>query len=231
MFDATYDPPVAQWPGLPDAPFAESRAADPFFMPGLLASMLDEIDYGLVVLDGAAAILFANHLARQELARAYWVQQTGHRFEACDETGALKIDRAMCDIARAQRSLISLDGEAGSLALSFVPLTCAGTAAAPQTAGQGALVAFSKRAACEVLTLRMFGEMHGLSIAENELLPAISCGLSVETIALQQHVAVSTVRSQVYSIRAKTGSTSLRTLMARLITLPPIRPALKTVAV
>lgn len=230
MYDSTYDPPVAHWAGLSGAPFAVAAGSEPFSMPAMLANMLDEIDYGLVVVDCDATILFANHLARQELVRAHWVQQTGLRLDACDEAGALKIDRAMQDIARTRRSLISLDGGGGSLALSFVPLACAAGAASRQANGQGALVAFSKRAACESLTLRLFGEMHGLSSAENELLPAISRGLSVENIALQQHVAVSTVRSQVYSIRAKTGCSSVRALMARLITLPPIRPALKTAA-
>ena len=58
-------------------------------------------------------------------------------------------------------------------------------------------------------------------------MPAISRGLSAEAIARQQCVAVTTVRTQLGSIREKTGARSLRTLMARLTSLPPIRPSLK----
>ena len=228
-----YGSSLENWGLIAGAQKSPAWNADPFALSGLLASMLDEIDYGLVVLAQDATILLANQLARDELAREKWVRQTGKRLDGCecDSYGggdAALIEHALQDALRGRRSLISLGGRTHSLALSFVPIQVPCDPALPYSKCPAALVVFGKQAVCEKLTLRMFGDIHGLSGAENQLLPAISCGLSAHAIAQQQHVAVSTVRSQLHSIRAKTGVKSVRTLMARLITLPPVRPLLKS---
>ena len=190
--------------------------------------MLDEIDYGLAVLDQDAGILLANQLAQDELAREKWVRQTGGRFDGCSGADSAKIDQALRDVQSARRSLIALGGRNESLTLSFVPLPLPDDAAASETSRPASLIVFGKREMCETLTLHMFGNLHGLSGAENQLLPAISRGLGAKAMAEQRHVAVSTVRSQLGSIRAKTGVSSVRALMACLTTLPPVRPALRT---
>ena len=116
-------------------------------------------------------------------------------------------------------------GADGELALSFVPLNSGLRSAAEIPEAPLALLIFGKRDACEALTLQQYGQLHGLTGAEQALLPAISRGLGVEAIAQQQCVALSTVRTQLGSIREKTGVTSLRMLMARLNNLPPLRPS------
>ena len=209
---------------------ALAGGVDPFALSGILAAMLDEIDYGLVVLDHEATILLANQLARDELARGTWIGETGNRLSGCGQGGAALDGQALNQAVRGRRSLISLGSRADTLNLSFVPLLSQGGAAVRHPMSPATLVAFGKRTVCELLTLRMYGDLHGLSGAENQLLPAISCGLSADAIARQQHVAVSTVRSQLHSIRTKTGVNSVRALMARLMKLPPVRPALKNAA-
>lgn len=189
---------------------------------GVLASLLDEIDYGLIVIGADAKILHANQLARQELAGERFLRQRQGRLGASSARHGAKLEAALAGIHRGQRSLVALSGGNGEFALSFVPL---GAGAPPGAADAPfALVLLGKRDACEVLTLRHYGQIHGLTGAEQALLPAIMRGLSVEAMAQQQRVALCTVRTQLGSIREKTGAASLRVLMARLTSLPPIRP-------
>jgi len=189
---------------------------------GVLVSLLDEIDYGLIVIGADAKILHANQLARQELGGERFLRQRQGRLAARSARHGAKLEAALASIHQGQRSLVALSGGDGELALSLVPL---GAGAAPAAADAPfALVLLGKRDACEALTLRHYGRIHGLTGAEQALLPAIMRGLSVEAIAQQQRVALCTVRTQLGSIREKTGAASLRVLMARLTSLPPIRP-------
>ena len=192
----------------------------------LLVSMLDEIDYGLVVLDADGQILLANHPARLELGAERHVRQRGDRLAASAARYNAKIELALDEVGQGRRSLVTLSDREGELALSFVPLNASAYPVMRKSEAL-ALVVFGKRTGCEALTLQQYGRLHGLTGAEQALLPAIIRGLSVDAIAREQCVAVSTVRTQLGSIRGKTGVDSLRTLMARLNNLPPIRPAFK----
>jgi DNA-binding CsgD family transcriptional regulator len=207
------------------APAGHSAAG--VLQTALLASVLDEIDYGLMVLGADAQILFANQLARLELGGERFVRRRQDRLAASAARHGANIDTALANIRRGQRSLLTLSGTDGELALSFVPLNPGAQPAAQTPDAPLALVIFGKRDACEALTLHQYGHLHGLTPAEQALMPAISRGLGAEAIAQQQCVAVTTVRTQLGSIRGKTGASSLRALMARLTTLPPIRPVFK----
>jgi len=191
---------------------------------GILVGLLDEIDYGLIVLGSDARILLANQLARQELGGERFLRRRQGRLAASAERHGAKMDAALADIGRGRRSLVALGGADGELALSFVPLNAGAPPIASAPDAPFALVVLGKRDACEALTLQHYGKIHGLTGAEQALLPAIMRGLSVEAIAQQQRVALCTVRTQLGSIREKTGAASLRVLMARLTSLPPIRP-------
>lgn len=191
----------------------------------LLVNMLDEIDYGLMVLGADAQILLANQLARLELGGERFVRRRQDRLVSSSTRHGPKIEAALASVRRGQRSLVTLSASDGELALSFVPLNAGAPPAAPDA--PYTLVMLGKRDACEALTLQHYGRLHGLTGAEQALLPAITRGMGVEAIAQQQCVAMSTVRTQLGSIREKTGAKSLRALMARLTSLPPIRPAFK----
>ena len=193
----------------------------------VFAGVLDEIDYGLLVLGADAQILFANQLARQELGGEQFVRRRQDKLAPSSARHGSKIEAALGNVRRGLRSLVTVGGADGELALSFVPLNSDMQSAAQLPGVPLALVIFGRRDACEALTLQQYGRLHGLTGAEQALLPAIIRGLSVEAIAQQQCVSLSTVRTQLASIRGKTGARSLRSLTARLTSLPPIRPSFK----
>ena len=60
------------------------------------------------------------------------------------------------------------------------------------------------------------------------MLQALCDGLRPKEVARRCEVAVSTIRTQISSIRTKTQTASIRDLVSRVSVLPPITLAMKT---
>jgi DNA-binding CsgD family transcriptional regulator len=73
--------------------------------------------------------------------------------------------------------------------------------------------------------LCFFARQHGLTPTEQQVLGILCEGLSAPEAAEQLRVAVSTVRSHIRSLCAKTRSSGVRELVGRLALLPPVAPA------
>jgi DNA-binding CsgD family transcriptional regulator len=80
------------------------------------------------------------------------------------------------------------------------------------------------------LSAHWFARSHGLTPAETRVLAALCDGLAPSVIAQAQSVAMSTVRSQIGAIRAKTGAPSIRALVRQIAVLPPLVGALRGAA-
>lgn len=86
---------------------------------------------------------------------------------------------------------------------------------------------FSKRQVCEALSVEAFARGHGLTGAETQVLKALSDGTTPHEAAQMLGVRLSTVRTQIGSIRAKTGAPSIRALVQQVACLPPLVTALR----
>jgi DNA-binding CsgD family transcriptional regulator len=75
-----------------------------------------------------------------------------------------------------------------------------------------------------------FARSRGLTPAESEVLKLLCLGHEPAAIAARQQVAISTIRTQIGSIRAKTGVASIRELVQRVAVLPPVLGALRQAA-
>jgi DNA-binding CsgD family transcriptional regulator len=75
--------------------------------------------------------------------------------------------------------------------------------------------------------VQSFALAHRLTPAETGVLQGLCGGRSPLEIAHAQCVAISTVRTQISSIRAKTGADSIRDLVQQVATLPPLVSALR----
>ena len=72
---------------------------------------------------------------------------------------------------------------------------------------------------------------YGLTLAETRVLEALSEGLHPNDIATRYGVGISTIRSQIGSIRLKTRSDSIGALVRQVAVLPPLVGALRSVPV
>ncbi len=118
--------------------------------------------------------------------------------------------------------MLHVGDESHRVSLSVVPLE-------PAEGGHRAvLLVFGKRAVCESLSIDGFARSHGLTAAETRVLVALCGGVPPAAAARQLGVAVSTVRSQIGSIRLKTGAESIRALVQQVAVLPPVKGALRS---
>jgi DNA-binding CsgD family transcriptional regulator len=187
----------------------------------MLGPLLDEIDYGLMLLDAEGVrVLVANRAARLECAAGRALRLDGERLLAAHPGDAAPLAIAVLDAARGRRSLIALGGDEEPLTLAAVPVALTGTR-------HSALLIIGRRQLCETLSVDMFARRHGLTSAESHVLRALCDGLAPAGIAAQSGVSVSTVRTQVAAIRSKTAAGSIRELVRRVAALPPIVPALR----
>lgn len=182
-----------------------------------LEMMLDEVDYGMLLLADDAEALHVNHAARAEMDASHPLQLSGRQLRARLAADVARLHDALADAARRRlRRLVVLGEGAQRVNLAVIPL------------GQGrTLVVLGKRRLSERLSVQWFGSQHGLTPAESRVLESLCEGLTPREIAELGGVGLATVRTQIGSIRAKTGAKNIRELVRQVAVLPPMVSALR----
>ncbi len=191
--------------------------------PSFVLRLLDEIDYGLVLVNAQGHIQHANHLARHELATGRLLF-SGHGGGIVGSTAALT-DQLMAAIhgaVQGRRRLLYLTHGEHNMPVAVIPLVHA--LEGPSTT---VMLVMARQRVGDNLALQMFAREHCLTPTEESVLRALCDGRDVDEIATQHGVAESTVRTQVRSLRDKTGANGIRQLVQRVLALPPVVPALR----
>lgn len=211
---------------------ADSRARDIGFLSGpsatnansaLLMRVLDEIDYGLLLVTTDGTLRYANQLGLREVLDSGALHLVQGRVQARSGSDQTALHAALADARRGLRRLVSASHDGAPVNVAVVPVGDADTGGEPL-----ALLVFGKRQASETLTVDFYARTHGLTSAELSVLKSMCAGLKPKEIARHQGVAISTVRSHICSIRIKTQTGSIRDLLSRVAVLPPITPAVKS---
>ncbi|MBX3609809.1 MAG: helix-turn-helix transcriptional regulator [Hydrogenophaga sp.] len=189
-----------------------------------LLRVFDEIDYGLLLLDAQGRILHANHLARHELAQRRLLRACSGSLMGNTPEHSERIQQALDAAVRGQRRLVLMREAERDLSMAFTPLSHPLEDDKPTV-----LVVLSRQNVCDNLAVRMFARALSLSPTEEVVLLALCRGLDINEIAQENGVAVSTVRSQIKTLREKAGASSIRRLLQRINSLPPVVPALRIV--
>jgi len=186
-----------------------------------LAMVMDELAYGVVVATLEAQVLHANQAARHELARRRVLVAHRSVLQARTPEDSRILGDSLAKAGDGKRSLISLSAAEGpKLTVAVVPLRPEIRTLPPKVA-----LIFARASVCESLMLCFFARSHGLTTTEEHVLGILCQGYSAPQIALQMKVAVSTIRSHVRSLCAKTRSSGVRELVNRVAVLPPVAPA------
>ncbi len=189
-----------------------------------LARMLDEIDYGMLLVAADGQVLYLNHCARHELDGQHPLQLLGRTLRAGRPQDVAPLFDALAAAQRGLRRLVTLGAGEQRVGVSVVPLPAA---AEPGGRGPLTLLVLGKRSVCEQLSVRGFARSVALTPAETRVLELLCNGVKPTAIAREQGVAVSTVRTQIGSIRGKTGAASIRDLVRQVAVLPPLVGALR----
>lgn len=182
-----------------------------------LPLLLDMLAHGVLVLDVQGRVLHANTLARAELARQQVLGLVDSELRALTPNDGKTLAQALAKAVAGQASLIHLFGVDTGLSVAVFLLPPSAT----QTKDRIALF-FSRADLCEARMHALYARSCGLTETEELVLKILSRGLSTPEIAAQMKVAVSTVRSHVRSLCAKTGSSGVRELVSQLAVLPPV---------
>lgn len=185
---------------------------------------LEEIDYGLMLVSPTGVLQHANHLARHELGRARFVRTEGSMVVGHTTAQTQEITRAVRAAAQGRRQMLTLRHEGESLHVACVPLS------QPIEDGVGSvLLMLARQAGTRNLNVTFFSRSHGLTPTEEAVLKALCDGLDVHEIALSHGVSEYTIRTQVRSLRDKTGINSMRLLVQQVAALPPVVPMSLTI--
>jgi DNA-binding CsgD family transcriptional regulator len=209
-----------------DADAADDASPVPLqsWMREWLAATLDEIDYGVLLVSRDARIMHVNHAARVELDARHPLVLCGDELQARRAADAAPLRDALHSaLRRGLRKLLTLGDGDEHVSLSVVPLP-------PQDGDRRAAAALllGKRHVCVDLSVQWYARDHGLTPAEGRVLAALCRGRRPNDVAAEFGVAISTVRTQIGSIRLKTGADSIRSLVRTIATLPPLMSALRS---
>ena len=207
--------------GFPETglPFSLAADAPPDAGFDLLALLFDELAHGVLVVNAHGRILHANRAALRELDR---------RTVLCGERGELKVlapadarqfQAALAKAVHGRRGLIRLMPQEGGFALALVPLHVQAGIPCERIA-----LYMSRAGVAESGVFGAFARSHRFTRTEEQVLSLLCQCLSTPEIAVQMKVAVSTVRSHVRSLCAKTATGGVRELVNRVAILPPIAP-------
>jgi DNA-binding CsgD family transcriptional regulator len=204
----------------------ERRGSENAGLVRLMASVLDEVDYGLMLLSGDGLVVHANHAALRELGSSHPLELRSRRLRAREAQEQPALSDAL-DSARKRgaRSMLNLGSGTARVGLSIVPLPLS---LSNRAAGNAVLMTLQRAQLVEKLSVGAFARSHSLSQREEQVLTALCEGLRPTQIAERLGVAVATVRSHVHNLKEKTHCGSMVELVKQVALLPPLVTALKT---
>ena len=197
-----------------------------------MAQMLDTLDYGMLLIGETMAVSHVNKAARRDLDDQHPLQlvggpaggQTGGQLQARYCADAQPLREALVGATqRGLRRLLQLGDARHRISVAVVPLPALGADDQP-----GAALLLGKRQVCEELTVEWFARSHGLTMAETTVIKGLCADLTPQQIAERHGVGLATIRTQIGSIRLKTGAGSIRALVQQVALLPPLVSALQS---
>lgn len=185
--------------------------------------VLDEIANGLIVCDLHGELHFANRGAWDELATEKALRLVGNQIRVASGPSACLDDAILAAAVQGKRAMLTLAGPE-QLMLAVIPLGSTLGGAAP------VLLVLGGRGVCSELGLEMLGQTYRLSAAERRVMNALVERVAPRDIAERHGVALSTVRSQIKSIRDKLGVANIEGIFVRAAQVPPVALAWGRVA-
>jgi DNA-binding CsgD family transcriptional regulator len=186
--------------------------------------VLEEIDYGLILVSPEGVLQHANHLARHELCRARLLRVIDNRVLGHSPVQTAEMMQCIRAASRGRRQMLTLRN--GDLSL---PVACVPLLQPFEGEGGSVLLMLARQSGTQNLNLTFFSRSHGLTPTEEAVLKALCEGLKVHQIADAKNVSECTIRTHVRSIRGKTGFNSIRLLVQRVASLPPVVPMSLTI--
>lgn len=185
-----------------------------------LARVLDEVDYGILVVDAEWRVRSCNRSARRTLASSAALSMVDGRLRVAGPKDAFDLRQAMEDaVGKGMRRLLSLRGGGQATVVAIVPIERDSL-----EQHDCCLLMLSRPTACEQLSAWGLAHAVGLTSSERAVFLELMNGIDPSEIAARRQVSIATIRTQINGIRSKLGCTSIREVMLLASTLPPLLP-------
>lgn len=193
----------------------------------LMAAVLDEVDYSLMLVADGGRVIHANHFARRMLEGGHWLEIRAGKLKALTPKCQSRLLEAIWAAQHKDtRSMLNVGAEGGAtVGLSVVPLPVAVDGEAHTQ--RPVLVTLQRSQLVEALSVGAFARAHSLSRREAEVLGGLCSGMKPAEIARQLQISEGTIRTHVHNLKVKAHCNSMVELVKRVAVLPPIMTALK----
>jgi hypothetical protein len=180
-----------------------------------LAGLLDELSFGVAIVDAQCRVVHATRAARMQLQAGRGLKLVAEAVETEVAADGAGLHRAVEAAVAGRRSYLAFGRSANKLDIAILPLDMAG--ATPMVA-----LVFEKCAGSGGLGLYFFAQAYRLTRAEQSVLTELCDGTSVIEAANHLGSSVHTARTHVRNILVKTAQPNLRGLIRRIGMLPPV---------
>jgi DNA-binding CsgD family transcriptional regulator len=190
----------------------------------LLATALDEIACGIVILDADGHVLHSNLAGQLHLNRGKHLSANTKGLLSCtQDKDTLPLRNAVRNALAGKRSMLNL-GNDQPCSVAVVPLDRRAEQQAQVSEARVALI-FSRSGMCESLMMSFFSRAYQLTHTEEQVLSLLCVGYTAPEMAKELRVGEATVRTHLRSICQKTNSHGIREVTKRLALLPPLMAA------
>jgi DNA-binding CsgD family transcriptional regulator len=200
---------------------------------GLLASALDEIACGVIIVDLQSQVQHANLAGQALLQRSHVLLLQNQALAAKESADSPKLADAIQKASQGKRSMLTL-GLQGQTTVAVVPLDRHSDRHPERSRDASILpriaLIFSRTGMCEALMMSFFARAYSLTRAEEQVLSLLCVGHTAPEMAQQLRVGEATVRTHIRSICQKTHSNGIREVTKRLALLPPLMAAVMPAA-
>jgi DNA-binding CsgD family transcriptional regulator len=186
-----------------------------------IASAMDELACGVIIVDRQGHMLHSNVAAEAVLMRSDCVVLVDGKVTVTHKADEKAFSDALLGASLGKRSMVAL-GLLSHTTVAVVPLrNTSGQASEPRFA-----LMFSRAGVCESLMLSFFSRSYRLTATEERVLGLMCACLTAPEMALQLNVGEATIRTHVRNICTKTHSNGIRDIVKRLAMLPPLMAAI-----
>lgn len=182
----------------------------------VLAGLLDHIDQGVLLIDSSCRIVHSNSSARAALDLQAVLCRDGERLLPAKAGDRLLWRHAIEDALRGQARLFETNVQGMRHLISISPFEWVGS----EPCQRHLVIILGSALAPRSGRLDAFAEHCGLTRAERRVFLTLLDDLSPKDIAQRLDVAPATVRTHIRRILQKTGSPSMRSLLALITRLP-----------
>jgi Bacterial regulatory proteins, luxR family len=208
-------------------PSHESSGASDILLnaaPVWLRSLLDDVGFGVLILDAQLNVCFRNEDAKATLSAigvgdlvvgsAITISKRENQNTSCTSKFVINAKLA----ARGHRKLVIFGDRDNQVAIAMSPIQLEG-----QCTEFGVIVTMERKTVCETISLWAYGKVQGLTPGELKVLQQLADGQDPTAVAETLKISVTTVRTHIRSMVSKTDSSCMRSLLMKVAKLPPIR--------